>query len=116
MISGLSIWAGSTSIVLIKCIKEKYEHTKDWSGDLYCGIKLRWDYNARTVNISMLGYIKKLLQKYKHKMPIKPQHCPYTPAPIPANISPKLSNKEIKEIQRIVKGFCITRGWSTSQY
>jgi len=54
---------------LIKCIKEKYELTEDWSGDLYCGIKLRWDYNARTVNISMSGYIKKLLQKYKHKMP-----------------------------------------------
>jgi hypothetical protein len=97
---------------LIKCIKEKYEVTKDWSGDLYCGIKLRWDYNARTVDISMPGYIKKLLQKYKHKMTINPQHCPYTPAlkqygaeaqaPIPADISPKLSNKEIKEIQRIV--------------
>jgi len=42
----------------------------------------------------------------------EPQHCPYTPAPkqyeaeaqapIPADISPKLSNKEIKEIQRII--------------
>ena len=66
---------------LIKCIKEKYELTKDWSGDLYCGIKLHWDYNAGTVNISMLGYIKKLFQKYKHKMPNKLQHCPYKPAP-----------------------------------
>jgi len=28
---------------LIKCIKEKYELTEDWSGDLYCGIKLHWD-------------------------------------------------------------------------
>ena len=83
---------------LIKCIKEKYELTEDWSSDLYCGIKLHWDYSARTVDISMPGYIKKLLQKYKHKMPIKPQHCPYTlapkqygakaQAPIPANISP----------------------------
>ena len=36
---------------LIKCIKEKYELTEDWSGDLYCGIKLHWDYNACTVNI-----------------------------------------------------------------
>ena len=42
----------------------------------------------------------------------KPQHCSYTPAPkqyganakapIPTDISPKLSNEEIKEIQRIV--------------
>jgi len=60
----------------------------------------------------MLGYIKKLLQKYKHKMPTKPQHCPYTPAPkqygtkaqapLPVDISPRLSDEEIKEIQRIV--------------
>jgi hypothetical protein len=60
----------------------------------------------------MPGYIKKLLQKYKHKMPTKPQHCPYTPAPkqygaeaqapLPIDISPKLSDEEIKEIQRII--------------
>ena len=99
---------------LIKCIKEKYELTEDWSGDLYCycGIKLQWDYFARTVDILMPGYIKKLLQKYKHKMPTKPQHCPHTPAPkqyraeaqapLPIDISPKLSDEEIKEIQRIV--------------
>ena len=94
---------------LIKCIKEKYELTKDWAGDLYCGIKLHWDYNVRTVDISMPGYIKNLLQKYKHNMPTKPQHCLYTPAPkqygakahvpLPVDISPKLSDKEIKEIQ-----------------
>ncbi len=45
-------------------------------------------------------------------MPTKPQHCPYTPAPkqygakaqapLPVDISPKLSDGEIKEIQRIV--------------
>jgi hypothetical protein len=25
---------------LIQCIKEMYKLTKDWTGDLYCGIKL----------------------------------------------------------------------------
>ena len=44
-------------------------------------------------------------------MPTKQQHCPYTPAPkqygaeaqalLPVDISPKLSDEEIKEIQRI---------------
>jgi hypothetical protein len=97
---------------LIKCIKEKYELTEDSTGILYCGIKLLWDYKARTLDISMPGYIKKHLQKYKHKMPKKPQHCPNTPAPkqygaeaqapLPADISPKLSDKEIKEIQRVI--------------
>jgi hypothetical protein len=97
---------------LIECIKEKYELTKDWSGDLYCGIKLHWNYQRCTLSISMPGYINKLLQKYKHQLPTKPQHCPYTPAPktygakaqapLPTNISPKLSDTEIKETQRIV--------------
>ncbi len=51
---------------LIQCIKETYKLTKDWTGDLYCGIKLAWDYNARMLDILMPGYIKKMLQKYKH--------------------------------------------------
>jgi hypothetical protein len=97
---------------LIRCIKEQYELTKDWTGDLYCGIKLKWDYEARMVDLSMPGYIKQLLLKYKHHMPTKPQHCPYAPAPKqygakaqappPVNISPKLSPKEIKEIQQVI--------------
>jgi len=92
-------------------LKEKYELTEDWSGGLYCGIKLHWDYIAHTVDISMQGYIKKLLQKYKHKIPTKPQHCLCTTAPkqywaaaqapLPIDISPKLSDEYIKEIQRI---------------
>ena len=60
----------------------------------------------------MPGYITNLLQKYKHKIPTKPQHCPYTPALkqygteaqalLPVDTSPKLFNDEIKEIQQIV--------------
>ncbi len=48
---------------LIQCIKEMYDLTEDWTGNLYCKIKLNWDYDARTLKISMPGYIKKLLQK-----------------------------------------------------
>ena len=44
---------------LIKVIKEKYELTKDWDGDLYCSIRLKWDYHHRTLDISMPGYIRK---------------------------------------------------------
>jgi hypothetical protein len=43
---------------LIRCIKQQYELTEDWTGDLYCGIKLKWDYEAQTVDLSMPGYIK----------------------------------------------------------
>ncbi len=36
---------------LIWCIKQKYQLTEDWTRDLYCGIKLNWDYDARTLDI-----------------------------------------------------------------
>jgi hypothetical protein len=86
---------------LINSIKESYDIVEDWNGDLYCGIALDWNHKTRTVDISMPGYIKKLLATYKHRMPDRPQHCPYTPSPkqygaaaqtpLPLDISPALS-------------------------
>jgi len=66
---------------LIECLKEHYDLTQDWGGDLYYGIKLKWNYKELTLDISMQGYIIKQLQKYKHDTPTKPQHCPYSPQP-----------------------------------
>jgi hypothetical protein len=73
---------------------------------------LNWDYGARTLDILMPGCIKNILQKYKHKMPAKPQHCLYTPAlkqygakaqaPLPVDIPPTLSPDKIKEIQLVI--------------
>jgi hypothetical protein len=106
---------------LIKCIKTKYELANDWAGELYCGIKLNWDYTACTLDISMLGYITKVVQKYKHCIPSKPQCCPYSPAPkqygkqaqapIPVDISPKLSPDDVKQIQQIV-GSILYYAWA----
>jgi hypothetical protein len=106
---------------LIKCIKTKYKLAEDCVGDLYCGIRLNWDYTACTLDISMPGYITKLLHKYKHPIPLKPQCCPYSPAskqygaqaqtPIPVDISPKLSQDDIKQIQRIV-GSILYYAWA----
>ncbi len=64
---------------LIKCIKTKYKLTEDWAGDLYCGIKLNWDYTTCTLNISMPGYITQLLQKKKQC--IKITTLPILPGP-----------------------------------
>jgi hypothetical protein len=66
---------------LIACIKEKYKLTKDWSGDLYCGINLKWDYIKQTLEISMPGCIKRQLLKYTLVVAPRPQHCPYSPEP-----------------------------------
>ena len=32
---------------LISALQSKYEVTQDWTGGLYCGIKLNWDYKTR---------------------------------------------------------------------
>ena len=99
---------------LIACIKEKYKLTEDWSGDLYCGINLKWDYTARTLEILLPGYIKRQLEKYTHIIAAKPQHCLYTPepkkygseaqAPLPPDTTRKLNKDEIKKVQRIIGG------------
>ena len=55
---------------LIASIKSTYKKlTEDWTGSLYCGITLEWDYVGRTVDISMPRYIKKKLQEYMHLLP-----------------------------------------------
>ena len=99
---------------LIDNLKTDNELTKDWDGDLYCGIKLKWDYDACTLDISMSGYIIKQLQKYKHASPTptRPQHCPYTPEPkrygsdaqrpLPKDTSPPLSKEDNKHVQRVI--------------
>ena len=98
---------------LIASIKSTYKKlTEDWTGSLYCGITLDWDYVGRTVDISMPGYIKKKLQEYKHAFPGRIQHCPYSPepkrfgvdaqAPIGIDATAKLDEKGIKRVQQIV--------------
>jgi hypothetical protein len=93
---------------LIAAIKTKYKLTKDWTGNLYCGIKLNWDYNKCTLDISMPGYIVKQLQQYKHASPTCQQHCPFYPqpkqygaaaqCPIEPDTSPPLLPEDIKQV------------------
>jgi hypothetical protein len=44
---------------LIGMIKSTYTFTKDLSGNSYCSITRNWDYENRTVDILMPGYIKR---------------------------------------------------------
>ena len=97
---------------LVASIKKSYKLTEDWTGNLYCGIKLEWDYIGRTVDISMPGYIAKKLQEYNHIKSKAIQNCPYTPAPkqfgseaqrpLPPDSSPRLDKKGIRRVQQIV--------------
>ena len=62
---------------LIRILRSKYTAVAtDWEGKLYCGITLNWNYREGYVDISMPGYIQRLLAKYKHLKPKKQQHSP----------------------------------------
>ena len=92
--------------------KETYNIVEDWTGNLYCGISLAWNYDKHYVDISMPVYLAKQLLRYEHPHLVKPQHCPYNPNPIlygkdnqataPIDTSPKLDEAGKKCIQQIV--------------
>jgi hypothetical protein len=63
---------------LIDTLSAKYKITTDWTGTLYCGITLKWDYTKRTVELSMPTYVAKALQRFQHELPIKPEDAPHT--------------------------------------
>jgi len=93
-------------------LETKYTVTVDYSGSLYIGVSLDWNYIDRNVTCSMPGYIPKLLNKLKHIAPSTPQ---FSPNPSPhitygakiqlakdEDTSPPLDSKGIKLIQSIV--------------
>jgi hypothetical protein len=47
-------------------IKKHCEISIYWTGSAYCGLKIDWDYNNWTVNLSRLGYIKATPNNYHH--------------------------------------------------
>ena len=63
-------------------LTETRQYESDKEGSVFCGITLDWDYENRTVDLSMPGYVEKALVRFKHPTPRKPQHAPYPAAPI----------------------------------
>jgi hypothetical protein len=62
---------------LLNALRKYCEVAEDWTGGLYCGIKLDWNYENNTVDLLMPGYIEATLHKFQHKTPTRPQHAPY---------------------------------------
>eukprot|EP00804_Cyclotella_cryptica_P004885 CCRYP_004953-RA/>CCRYP_004953-RA protein AED:0.21 eAED:0.22 QI:0/0/0/1/0.5/0.33/3/0/1060 len=97
---------------LIHVLQENDTMSIDWNGELYCGIQLDWDYDHRTLDISMPQYIDKVLQRFQHPVPSSPQNGPYKPYPkkygaaaqdpIPTDASAPLDSDGQKRIQQIV--------------
>jgi hypothetical protein len=58
---------------LRNALLRSYELTTDWTAKLYSGMTLKWDYDKRTCDISMPGYVSNVLSKSQHDSP-KHQH------------------------------------------
>jgi hypothetical protein len=95
--------------------KETYEIGEDWTGNLYCGITLKWNYEKHHVDLTTPDYDMKQLTKYCHVASLKPQRCPYVLNPIkygkdnqlpsPLDKSPCLNKAQKKRIPQIVGSF-----------
>ena len=62
---------------LIAALRSLYTISLNWSGSLFCGLNLAWDYAKWTVNVSMPGYIYEALQKFQHPYPKHRQYDPH---------------------------------------
>ena len=62
---------------IIHALQEIYDITKYWTGSLYSGTTLNWDYKAGILDISMAGYIKEALHKFQHPTPRRPHNSPH---------------------------------------
>ena len=97
---------------LIAALKQHYELEIDWTGKLYCGITLDWNYEEGYVDISMPGYVIRLLTRFNHKSPTRPQHSPHAAPPrtfgtnaqlpVSHNTQQTLPAARIRRIQQIV--------------
>lgn len=62
---------------LSMALKTRYPVTEDWDGNRYTGITLQWDYENRTVDLSLPGYVAAVLQRFEHAPPTRQQHAPH---------------------------------------
>jgi hypothetical protein len=97
---------------LMRTLNDSYTVSEDWKGAKYCGLTLEWDYDRRTVDISIPGYIERALQRFNHPAPSRPQHAPhawqkptygasmqYAPPP---DTSLALDAKDTKHVQEVL--------------
>jgi hypothetical protein len=66
---------------LISILKEHYEISEDWKGTKFIGLTLKWDYSGKKVHISMPGYAKDALVRFRHEQPKRKQNAPHKHTP-----------------------------------
>jgi hypothetical protein len=99
---------------LISCLEKKYKCTQDWEGKRYIGLTLDWDYDNRTVDLSMPGYVERALQRFNHSTPTRKEDSPHDwTAPtygsrqqyVTHDDSPLLDVSNVKRVQEVLGTF-----------
>jgi hypothetical protein len=109
---GIKYCAETDAQHLLATLAKQYTTKADWTGSLYCGLTLHWNYRDRTCDVSMPGYIERALQRFQHAAPSRPQHSPYPHtkpdygaktqyAPEP-DTTPKLDAANITHLQEVL--------------
>lgn len=62
---------------LQSALKDLYTVTTDWEAKQFCKLDLDWDYENRTVAISMKNYVAKALHRFQSAPPSRAQHSPH---------------------------------------
>jgi hypothetical protein len=95
--------------------KPMFEITNDMKGTRFCGLHMDWDYEKREVHVSIPGYVKAALTRFKHEAPSKPQNQPYPHSPKkygskaqyvePEDTSPLLNKEDKRFVQEVTGTF-----------
>ena len=62
---------------LIQALRQHYTVTTDFTGKLFLGMHLDWNYKLGHVDLSLPGYVVKALTRFLHKFPAHPQDSPH---------------------------------------
>ena len=102
---------------LLRVLRLAYAVKEDWTGDAYIGLTIKHNFTARTISISMPGYVKAALSRFTTSAATAshtPTHCPLPFTPVTYNrapqlaavdTSPPLSTEAKRHLQSIVGTF-----------
>ena len=74
---GVKYVGKDTADHLIQALKKLYNISIDWTGSIYCGLTINWDYDKMICDISIPTYTQESLQKFQHPAPSRTQDAPH---------------------------------------
>ena len=101
---------------MLSSLKSHYNIIVHWKGANYCGLKLYWNYQKQYVDISIPGYVDKMLRQFQH-IKKKEQHVSHEYAEpfywkkikhsSPPDKFQQLDSKGSKRVQSVCEFVCI---------